>query len=148
MVFDSIIHAACTTNINAWIHGNSLYTCISNSINKTFLPITDVPVLIKCIFCITTWQQPCWKGCRVSFGLFLLCFHRLKYVVIKGKLFAISKLNRKLRKMKPQTGIEPTTFWSSVRRSNRWATRPQLAERRLRCVLFRTCDILTANTAV
>ena len=42
-------------NINAWDSsflnvilciGNSLYTCISNSINKTFLLLTDVPEIV------------------------------------------------------------------------------------------------------
>ena len=40
-----------------------------------------------------------------------------------------------------QTGIEPATFWSHVRRSNHWATRTQMPERRLRCARVRTCDI-------
>ena len=30
-----------------------------------------------------------------------------------------------------QAELEPTTFWSPVRRSNHWATRTQIAERRL-----------------
>ena len=43
------------TNINVWdssflnvilCTGNSLYTCISNSINKTFLLLTDVPEIV------------------------------------------------------------------------------------------------------
>ena len=37
----------------------------------------------------------------------------------------------------PQTGIEPATFWSPVKRSNHWATKTQMAERRLRYVLVR-----------
>ena len=37
----------------------------------------------------------------------------------------------------PQTGIEPATFWSPVRRSNHWATKTQMAQRRLRYVLVR-----------
>ena len=37
----------------------------------------------------------------------------------------------------PQTGIEPATFLSPVRRSNHWATKTQMAERRLRYVLVR-----------
>ena len=44
------------TNINAWdssflnvilCTGNSLYTCISNSINKTFLLLTDVLEIVS-----------------------------------------------------------------------------------------------------
>ena len=40
------------------------------------------------------------------------------------------KLYRKTQKnvSEPQTGIEPATFWSPVRRSNHWATRTQIAE--------------------
>ena len=48
----------------------------------------------------------------------------------------------------PQTGIEPATFWSPVRRSNHWAIRTQMAERRPRCVPVRKRDTRTANTAV
>ena len=46
------------------------------------------------------------------------------------------KLYRKTQKnvSEPQTGIEPATFWSPVRRSNHWATRTQMAERRPRCI--------------
>ena len=48
----------------------------------------------------------------------------------------------------PQTGFEPATFWSPVRRSNHWATMTQMAERRPRCVPVRKRDTHTANTAV
>ena len=49
------------------------------------------------------------------------------------------KLYRKTQKnvSEPQTGIEPATFWSPVRRSNHWATRTQMAERRPRYVPVR-----------
>lgn len=33
----------------------------------------------------------------------------------------------------PQTGIEPASFWSPVRRSNHCAPKTQMAERRLHC---------------
>ena len=52
---------------------------------------------------------------------------------IKGKLFATQALSQTQKNVsEPQTGIEPATFWSPVRRSNHWATRTQMAERRPR----------------
>ena len=42
----------------------------------------------------------------------------LKY----GKLFATQALSQTQKNVsEPQTGIEPATFWSPVRRSNHWA---------------------------
>ena len=55
MSLTAIIHHQIT-NINVWdssllniilCAGNSLYTCISNSINKTFLLLTDVPEMVS-----------------------------------------------------------------------------------------------------
>ena len=68
-----------------------------------------------------------------------------------GKLFATQALSQTQKNVsEPQTGIEPATFWSPVRRSNHCATRTQMAERRPRCVPVRiaTCDTRTAGTAV
>ena len=60
---------------------------------------------------------------------------------IQGKLFCYSSLSQTQKNIcEPQTGIEPTTFWSPVRRSNHWATRTQMAERRPRCVPVRMRD--------
>ena len=76
-----------------------------------------------------------WRLCKTYFKAWVNCL--------------LLKLNRKRESQKPQTGIEPAaTFWSPVRHSNHWGTGTQMAERRLRCVLVRTCDIRTANTAV
>ena len=61
----------------------------------------------------------------------------------------VLKLNRILRKIFLSPGRNRTlNLLISVRRSNNWATRTRMAERRLRCVLVRMCDIRTANTAV
>ena len=71
---------------------------------------------------------------------------------IDGKLFATQALSQTQKNVsEPQTGIEPATFWSPVKRgSNHWATSTtEMAERRLPCVLI--SDVLyirTANTAV
>ena len=55
MSLTAIIHHQIT-NINAWdssflnvilCAGNSLYTCLSNSVNKTFLLLTDVPEMVS-----------------------------------------------------------------------------------------------------
>ena len=55
MSLTAIIHNRIT-NINTWdssllnvklCAGNSLYTCISNYINKTFLLLTDVPEMVS-----------------------------------------------------------------------------------------------------
>ena len=68
---------------------------------------------------------------------------------IQVKLFATQVLSQTQKNVsEPQTGIEPTTFWSPVRHPNHWATRTQMAERRPRYVPVRTRDIRSANTAV
>ena len=47
-----------------------------------------------------------------------------------GKLLATQALSQTQKNVsEPQTGIEPATFWSPVRRYNHWATRTQMAER-------------------
>ena len=46
---------------------------------------------------------------------------------IDGKLFATQALSQTQKNVsEPQTGIEPATFWSPVRRSNHWATRTRM----------------------
>ena len=48
--------------------------------------------------------------------------------VCKVKLFATQALSQTQKNIsEPQTGIEPATFWSPVRRSNHWATRTRMA---------------------
>ena len=47
-----------------------------------------------------------------------------------------------------ETKMVYTAFCFCLFRSNHWATRTQMAESWLRCVLVRTCNIRTANTAV
>ena len=74
---------------------------------------------------------------------FVIMSVQIKYIVmsdekILGKLFATQALSQTQKNVsEPQTGIEPATFWSPVRRSNHWAARTQMAERRPRCVPVR-----------
>ena len=61
---------------------------------------------------------------------------------MERKLFATQALSQTQKNVsEPQTGIKPATYWSLVRRSNHWATRSQMAERRPRYVPVRKRDM-------
>ena len=64
-------------------------------------------------------------------------WYKIQIFAIEENVLATQAFTNPENISKPQTGIEPATFWSPVGRSNYWATKTQMAERRLRYVLVR-----------
>ena len=114
-----------------------------------FLPdVYDVqPIRIPCsshafyraMFCKTKRR----RRCVILNFLTRIQFNVHAVSLFNSNLFAFNANSLKKMFLSPRRESNPQAFWSPVRRilSNHWATRTQMRERRLRCVLVRTCDI-------
>ena len=71
----------------------------------------------------TRWSER-WISCSI-FGWVNFWLFKYPVRIMFFELFYSEKF------LSSQAGLEPTTFWSPVRRSNHWAIRTQMAKRRL-----------------
>ena len=149
------------------INNNFLWTSVIFAVTsvRAFFKLLNLSKLVSCnhgqVMVLYLYRNGTWKlnqmmVCRAhARNVRLIRFPFIGslptfYIWIQCKPFCYSSFIANLEDVsESQTGIEPATFWSPVRSSNLWATRIQMAERRLNVLpLYRRVSRSRAHNSV